>query len=180
MDFSAGKHMGSLVSFSYAGEISPDVQSPGVVKVHPAVHSVWPYASYTCKHTQEHHPRTSQYDITQSDVMWCSDLTAQRCSQKAQDWWRGRSRSCNNHPQPAAQTGLKRDHTQTSTCLPVNTTHGTICLTRCRSHTWILWKKILSHMLSQRMTPRLTSAPFLLAAKFSSQRFTEVLAWLKI
>lgn len=35
-------------------------------------------------------------------------------------------------------------------------------------------------MLSQRMTPLLTSAPFLLAAKLSSQRFSGVLAWLKI
>lgn len=54
------------------------------------------------------------------------------------------------------------------------------CPTGSASRTWILWKKILSHMLSLRITPRLTSAPFLLAAKFSSQRFTELLAWLKI
>lgn len=35
-------------------------------------------------------------------------------------------------------------------------------------------------MLSLRMTPLLTSAPFLLAAKLSSQRFSGVFAWLKI
>lgn len=46
--------------------------------------------------------------------------------------------------------------------------------------TWILLKKILSQMLSQRMIPLLTSAPFLLAAKLSSQRFSGVFAWLKI
>ena len=46
--------------------------------------------------------------------------------------------------------------------------------------TWILLKKILSQMLSLRMIPLLTSAPFLLAAKLSSQRFSGLLAWLKI
>ncbi len=35
-------------------------------------------------------------------------------------------------------------------------------------------------MLSLRMIPLLTSAPFLLAAKLSSQRFNGLLAWLKI
>lgn len=35
-------------------------------------------------------------------------------------------------------------------------------------------------MLSLRMIPLLTSAPFLFAAKLSSQRFKGVLAWLKI
>lgn len=49
-----------------------------------------------------------------------------------------------------------------------------------RIFTCILLKKILSQMLSLRMTPLLTSAPFLLAAKLSSQRFSGVFAWLKI
>lgn len=38
----------------------------------------------------------------------------------------------------------------------------------------------MSQILSLRMIPLLTSAPFLLAAKLSSQRFNGLLAWLKI
>lgn len=41
-------------------------------------------------------------------------------------------------------------------------------------------KKTLSQILSLRMIPLLTSAPFLFAAKLSSQRFKGLLAWLKI
>lgn len=63
------------------------------------------------------------------------------------------------------------------------TIHLFCCITNVHAFTkftWILLKKTLSQILSLRMTPLLTSAPFLFAAKLSSQRFNGLLAWLKI
>lgn len=152
----------------------PEVASPGMVNVQPAVHSVWPYASKIYKMSNGRSLLCTPVVLPRANVTFphfnIRYLATERSPEKVQHRRRDGRRPRHHDSHSPTQRLLIG--------LPGQSLHGNrFCFVApsC-GRTCTLWKMSLSHRLFFRTMPSRTSANFLCTAKLSSHFLNGVAA----